>query len=396
LTGEVRSALNIGEQLNWEDDMSELVISADNHLIDPKDLYVERMPKEFRERAPRVMRGADGGDGWSFDGRPPARTFGLEAVAGQPDHQGNYRPTGMKWEDILPGNYDGAAHLADMDQDGIHGAVVYPLVAMNAYTQPDGAFRIAMIETYNDWLLDDFVSVDPSRLVGLCALPVDDGMETSVAEVHRCVAKGARGFFVPGSPATPYWDPSYDPLWRALSETQTAVSFHRNHGGRPRVDEAPALDVPGFNVGGIVVRFFSAITPLTYMIFTGVFQRFPELKVVVGEVNCGWMPFWLENMDQNWQQQKHWAELPFDRAPSSYAGENVFVTTLDDRYGFSAIAHDPSLASAVMYSIDYPHSVTLWPNSARLIPELTAGMDAESRHKVLAGNAERVFHFSAG
>ena len=199
---------------------------------------------------------------------------------------------------------------------------------------------------------------------------------------------------MPGSPATPYCDRYYDPLWRTVSETQTPVSFHRNHGGRPHADEAPALDVPGFNVGGIVVRFFAGITPLTYMIFTGVFERFPRLRVVVGEVNCGWLPFWLENMDQNWEQQKHWADLPFDRAPSGYAGENVFVTTLDDRFGFSAIRRDPSLASAVLYSTDYPHSVTLWPNSDKLIPELTAGMDADSRQKVLAGNADRIFHFA--
>lgn len=113
------------------------VISADNHLIDPKDLYVERLPKEFRDRAPRVLRGPDGGDGWSFDGGPPSRTFGLEAVAGQPDHNGEYKATGMTWDEIMPGNYDGAAHLADMDRDGIDGAVVYPSLAMAAYSIPD-------------------------------------------------------------------------------------------------------------------------------------------------------------------------------------------------------------------------------------------------------------------
>jgi predicted TIM-barrel fold metal-dependent hydrolase len=371
------------------------VISADNHLIDPKDLYVERLPKEFRDRAPRVMRGPDGGDGWSFDGRPPARTFGLEAVAGRPDQHGDYKPTGMTWEEILPGNYDGAAHLADMDRDGIDGAVVYPTVAMAAYSIPDPALRLALLQTYNDWLLDDFESTDRSRLVGLCALPVDDPVEVAISEVQRCAAKGARAYFVPGSPERGYWDPAYDPLWRAVCETGSVVSFHRNHGGKPRADEAVQLDVPGMNVGGIAVRFFSAVTPLTYMIFTGVFERFPDLKVVVGEVNCGWMPFWLENMDQNFEQQRHWARLPFERPPSTYAGRNAFVTTLDDHVGFDAMRHDPRIADAVMYSIDYPHSVTLWPNSARHIAELTAGMDDSTKHKVLSGNADRLYRFSS-
>src|SRR5262249_49341954 len=273
------------------------VISADNHLIDPRDLYAERMPKQFRDRAPRVLRGRDGGDGWSFDGKPPSRTFGLEAVAGQPDRAGKYKAAGMTWDEILPGNYDGWAHLADRDREGIDGAVVYPMVAMAAYSMADAGFRVALMQTYNDWLLGDFEAADRTRLVGLCALPVDEPIDVPVAELHRCVAKGARAFFLPGSPQRPYWDPAYDPLWRAVEETGTVVSFHRNHGGRPRADEAPQLDVPGFNVGGIAVRFFSAVTPFTYLIFTGVFERFPSLRIVAGEVNCGWMPFWLENMD---------------------------------------------------------------------------------------------------
>jgi predicted TIM-barrel fold metal-dependent hydrolase len=139
------------------------------------------------------------------------------------------------------------------------------------------------------------------------------------------------------------------------------------------------------------VRFFAAIEPFSYMIFTGVFERFPKLQIVAGEVNCGWLPFWRENMDQNFQQQKHWANLPFDRFPSEYVGRNVFVTTLDDQYGYDAIRRDSSLADAVMYSIDYPHSVTLWPNSARYVEALTAGFDESSRHKVLAGNAAAVY-----
>jgi predicted TIM-barrel fold metal-dependent hydrolase len=371
------------------------VISADNHLIDPKDLYVERLPRGLRDRAPRVLRGADGGDGWSWDGRPPSRTFGLEAVAGQADREGQFRPSGMTWDEILPGNYDGTAHLADMDRDGIDAVVVYPSVAMNAYSVPDAPLRTAVMRTYSDWLLDDFESADRRRLVGLCPLPVDEDVELSVAEVYRCVAKGARGFFVPGSPARPYWDAVYDPLWRALSETGTPMSFHRNHGGRPRADETPQLDVPGINVGGIVVRFFSAVTPLTYMIFTGVFERFPELKVVVGEVNCGWMPFWLENMDQNFTQQGHWSDLPFDRLPSTYAGTNVFVTTLDDHVGFAAMRQDPKLAAAVMFSIDYPHSVTLWPDSRRHVAELTTGLAVDAKASVLAGNADRLYRFTA-
>lgn len=376
--------------------MSDRVISADNHIMDPKDLYVERLPQGLRDRAPRVVRGVDGGDGWTWDGRPPKRTFGLEAVAGHADADGHFRLSGLTWDEILPGNYDGAAHLADMDLDGIDGVVVYPTVATSAYSMPDTELGLAVMRAYSDWILEEFETADPTRLVGLCPLPVDEDIDVSVAEAERLVAKGARGFFLPGLPQRPYWDPFYDPLWRTASESQTVVSFHRTHGGRPKADEDEVhLDLPGINVGGIVVRFFSSIASMTNMIFTGVFERFPSLKVVAGEVNCGWLPFWMENMDQQFHKQRHWSQLPFDRPPSSYVGTNVFVTTLDDHVGFAAMKQDPRIADAVLYSCDYPHSVTLWPNSQRHIAELTKGMDPALKAKVLAGNADRLYRFTS-
>lgn len=376
------------------DDMHYSVISADNHLIEPKDLFVERLPEQYRDRAPRVVSSPDGGDGWSWDGSPPVRTFGLEAVAGLKEAGVEYAAQGLTWDQILPGNYDGAAHLADMDRDGVDAVVLYAGgIGQSSFSLPDREFALALMRTYNDWLIEEFCGVDTDRLVGLAVLPVDDGMDQTLAELERCVAKGARGFNLPGSPERAYMDSYYDPLWEAASDVGTPLSFHRNHGGRPKGDMAGFRpDIPGVNVGGIVARFFTAIDPFTYMIFTGVFERFPDLKIVGAEVNCGWLPFWRENMDQNYEQQRHWANVPIDRPPSDFVGRNVFVTTLDDRFGYDAIRRDPSLGDAVMYSTDYPHSVTLWPNSATLTKELTEGFDDETRHKVLAGNAASLYN----
>jgi len=367
------------------------VISADNHIIDPRDLYVEHLPAEFRDRAPRVVASPDGGEGWSWEGRPPARTFGLEAVAGQPTG-GKFRASGLCWDEILPGNYDGAEHLKDMDADGVDAAVLYPSAAMASYVLPDRKFALAVLQTYNDWLLEGFCAVDPGRLVGLCALPVDDGTDVAIQELERCATKGAKGFFLPGAPARPYWHRDYDDLWRAACNVNRPLSFHRNHGGRAPAGEEFDQTTPGINVGGIVVRFFSAVQPLTYMIYTGVFERFPTLQIVAAEVNCGWLGFWRQTLDQNFDQQRHWASLPFEHLPSETLGRNIFVTALDDWVGFAAMRDDPTLADAVMYSIDYPHSVSLWPNSHVFAERLTEGMDGDTRAKILADNAARVYH----
>jgi predicted TIM-barrel fold metal-dependent hydrolase len=364
------------------------VISADNHVMEPRDLFVTHMPKAFRDRAPRVVRGGDGGDGWSFDGRPPARTFGLEATAGR-----SVQLSGYKWEEILPGNYDPAAHVQDMVSDGVDAAVLFPSIAMAAYTLPDADFALALMQTYNDWLLEEFVAVDRKRLIGLPVLPVDHDIETAVAELKRCHRMGARGVFIPAFPAkTPYVDPHYDPLWAAAAEAGTPICLHRQNGGR---DPTGGFDaqwaIPGMGVAGTVARYFSGIPPLTNFIFTGVFERHPRLKVMEAEVNFGWVPYWKFQMDQCFEQQKTWSKFPFKGLPSQYLGKNVFVTVLDDEPGFQAVASEPVLADMALFSIDYPHSVCLWPGSAGYIEKVTKGVDPVAKAKILTGNAERVF-----
>jgi predicted TIM-barrel fold metal-dependent hydrolase len=369
------------------------VISADNHVNEPPWVF-DRVPAPLRERAPKMMRGADGGDGWSFDGKPPNRTFGIEAMAGRRPE--SYQVSGLRFEEILRGNWDGAAHLADMDLDGVDACVVYPNQAIFTYMTPDRELAVACMRSYNDWLLEEFQAADPKRIAGLCMLPVDDGMEVCLAELERVVAKGARGGFIPGLPARPYNSPYYEPLWSAAASAGLPLSFHRTFGGRPTDADWDELALQKVSVPGIVNRFFSAVRPLTYMVFAGIFERHPGLRLVAGEVNFGWVPFWAQTMDHEWELQRAWTEMPLATRPSAFLGTHVFVTGLDDAIGYDLMrAGSPHLAEMAMFSTDYPHSVTLWPRSKEHIEALTRGMDAQDRHRVLAGNAARVYGFDA-
>jgi len=372
--------------------MSDVVISADNHVNEPPHVF-ERVPASMRDRAPKMMKGADGGDGWSFDGGPPKRTFGIEAMAGH--SKDDYKLQGLSWGEILKGNYDGTEHLKDMEHDGVAGGcVVYPNQSIFTYMTEDRDLGVACMRSYNDWILEEFQAADPKRIIGLILLPTDDGMEITLAELERGIKKGARGAFIPGMPSRPYNDPYYEPLWKAAAEAGIPLSFHRTFGGKPPDHDWDELVEQKVSVPGIASRFFCAVRPLTYMIFAGIFQRHPKLQIVAAEVNFGWIPFWLQTMDQEWETQKAWAPATLDVAPSGCVGENVFTTSLDDHVGYDLIrGGSPGLAKMTMYSSDYPHSVTLWPNSREHIAKLTRDLSSSDKHAVLAGNAARVYGF---
>jgi len=165
------------------------IISADCHICEPPHVF-DNVPAAFKDRTPKMMRGLDGGDGWSFDGGPPKRTFGIEATAGQA--AGNLKISGLRFDEIMPGNYDGRAHVADMDQDGVDVSVVYPASAIFTYIEPDRDLAVACMRSYNDGVLDELGGAAPGRIVGLPMLPVDDGMDVCIAEFERCLATPRR------------------------------------------------------------------------------------------------------------------------------------------------------------------------------------------------------------
>jgi predicted TIM-barrel fold metal-dependent hydrolase len=364
------------------------VISADNHILEPRDLFTTRLPEKFRDRAPRVMRGADGGDGWSFDGKTVQRTLGIEATAGR-----SVQVSGYRWEEILPGNYDGAAHLKDMSDAGVDAAMLFPSVPLSAWSDGDSEFALAMQQTFNDWLFDDFCSPDPKRLIGQPMMPVNHAMPVLLAELDRCLKKGAKAVHIPVFPDTAYIDPYWDPFFAAVADAGVPMAIHRTSGGVDRSGKSNfQFNVPGVNVAGTVIRFFSGVEPLTMLIYTGVFQRHPKLKIVDAEVNFGWIPFWKATMDQCYEQQKGWAKFPIDTLPSETLGKNVFVTILDDKVGFDLVASDPMMADVALFSIDYPHSVCLWPDTAGAIEKSTPNVAPEAKAKILAGNAVAVFN----
>jgi predicted TIM-barrel fold metal-dependent hydrolase len=366
------------------------VISADCHVNEPPTVF-DRVPPKLRDRAPKMQRAADGGDGWSFDGAPPKRSFGIEATAGRAD--ADKKMSGLRFDEILPGNYDGRAHVEDMATDGVDVSVVYPNHAIFTYIEPDRELALACLRSYNDWVLDEFQGASPGHIVGLPMLPVDDGIDVCIAELDRCLHKGARAGFIPGFPVHPYHDPYYDPLYARAAEAGVPLTFHRTFGGKPSEADYDELVEQKITAAGTAYRFFSAVRPFTYMVMGGVFDRHPALRIIAAEVNCGWLPFWAQTVEQNLDIRSALADATAATAlsPTERVGHNLFVTVLDDYVGYRLMRDYPWLVDASLYSTDYPHSVTLWPRSREYVAELTADLPEESARRVLSGNAERLF-----
>src|ERR1700712_4726196 len=377
------------------DDLGIKLISSDNHINEPRDLFTKRFPKHLRDKAPRVMDGADGGEGWSRDGiLPVRRTYGIEAMAGW--DRKDYRISGLRYDQLRPGNYDGAEHLKDMDIDGVYASVTYPAFALTFYTESDPEVALAGFQAYNDWILEDFQSADPKRLCGLALVPTELGMDIAVAEMKRTFKKGARAMYIPGSPTIAYNHPThYEPLWQTANDLGTTLCIHRNHGGPPDKTEWDFYDQDKVSIGGIVSRYFSAVRPFSYLIFGGMFERYPNIKLVAAEVDCGWVPFWVQTMEHHWDVQKSWFDVKLKKNPVEFIGTNIFTTNVDDYAGYDMVKTGlwPFLANMTMFSSDYPHSATIWPNSRAVAAKMVNGMKPEDARKCLQDNAVRVFGF---
>jgi predicted TIM-barrel fold metal-dependent hydrolase len=156
-------------------------------------------------------------------------------------------------------------------------------------------------------------------------LPVDDGVDLAIAELQRSIRKGHRGGILPTYPDQSYADPQYDPLWAAAQEAGVPLHFHRAIGRNVPAGMSLSQQSGTF-VASIVLRFFAAIEPVSHMLFSGVFERFPGFKVVSAESDSGWLAFFMQACDDQWERQRHWAKLPVTRPPSEIIRKNIFVT----------------------------------------------------------------------
>jgi predicted TIM-barrel fold metal-dependent hydrolase len=357
------------------------VVSADSHVSEPGNLWLERMPAQFKDRAPRLVR-KENGDWFECEGlRPSPVALGINA--GKRFEE--YKPTGMTYEDGRAGGWDPHARIKDQEIDGVEAEVLYPTLCMRMFSLEDVEFQKACFEAYNKWMVD-YCRPYPQRLIGCALVPLDD-IQWACTELERCAKAGLRGALIWGAAPEdrPYSDSAYDPFWARAQDLGIPLSLHIVTGARGSGLRA--------NFSQMLSLYTLLAQPiqntLCALVFGGVLDRFPKLRFVSAENDIGWLPHFLARMDHAWERYRHMVEANFKLLPSEYFRRQVYATFMDDKIG---VENRKVIGTEnIMWSSDYPHSDSTWPHSREVIAKDFAGVPEEDRRKILCENAVRLY-----
>jgi predicted TIM-barrel fold metal-dependent hydrolase len=352
-------------------------------VLEPADVWVARIERRFRERAPRVVHEAGGRTGDLFvceNLRPVA--VGSLSLAGLDAREYPRRMSGG-YENARPSAWDPVARLADQDVDGVAGEVLYPSLGMLLYAIDDGELRAASFRAYNDWLAE-LCACAPGRLAGIALIPQDD-VAVGARELERAARLGLRGGLIWGDPPAerPYDSPEWDPLWAAAAALGLPLSLHiltgrRGHGVTTSFMRAyPALHQP-------IER------ALTALVFGGALERFPGLRIVSAENDVGWLAHYVQRLDHAWRKYR-FLERGFAIAepPSTYFRRQVRATFQEDRVGIQL--RDSIGVECLMWASDFPHSDSTWPHSRDVVARDFAGVPRADLERIAGGNCAELY-----
>lgn len=394
------------------------LISVDDHLIEPPDVWSTRLPKKFLDEGPRIVEmdmseqhGDEGlsallldasrGEGgraaqkkiaevWTYEGRIYPN-IGLNAVAGKKPQEYGMDPT--RYSDMLPGCYDAKARVGDMDIDGVQAALCFPSFPRFAGTVflegKDKELALLSVKAWNDFHLDEWAAAAPDRIIPLIILPLWDP-EAAAAEIYRCAAKGAKAITFPentvslGLPS--FYTDHWDPVFRAAEETNLPLCMHFGSSGRAPITspEAPMA---------VMIALFgtNSMYATADLLFSPVFYKFPNLKVALSEGGIGWMPYLLERIDLTWEKHRWYQNVNKEVRPSDLFRSNMFGCFIDDFEGV-ARRHQVGIDN-ITWECDYPHSDSNWPNSRGYTEKLLAEVPDDEAHKIVELNARKLYNF---
>ncbi|MFZ8821610.1 MAG: amidohydrolase family protein [Ilumatobacteraceae bacterium] len=369
------------------------VISADSHITEPPDCYTAHIDPAWRDRAPHMVSDDARGDMFVIPGMSRPIAMGLVAAAGKPAEE--LTVSGVSFDELHRSGWDPNYRIADQQRDGVAAEVIYPTVGMMICNHPDADFKHAAFTAYNRWIAD-YCSVAPDRLLG-CGQTALRSVDEGVADLQRIADLGLRGVMMPGEPATwsedgsgAYDDPMWDPFWQAAIDLGLPLSFHILTSRASAFESRPR----GPRINGFLAIIRGIQDIMGTLIYGGVFERHPDLKVVCVEADAGWVPHYMYRMDHAWKRHRNWMApgVELQRLPSEYFAEHIYTTFQDDWTAFR-VAEQMNWRR-LMWANDFPHSDSTWPWSQEMLVEHTAHLTDEMTQAILSGNVSDLYQIN--
>ena len=379
------------------------VISQDNHVIEPIDLWTSRAESKYTWRVPHVEDLGEEGDYWICDGRKIIGVDGGSASVGNRFVDPDAKRSGHRIDDVHPGGWNPEAHVKDLDIDGQDVSIVYPTVGFMLYGIPDGELVDSICRSYNDWV-GEFCGAIPDRIKGIAMINTDD-VQVGIKELERCAKMGLIGAMIAVYPVESqlYDNPAYEPFWAAAQDLGMPLSLHIAGNRYSPVQEFADPDIrrPAF----ICNAAYWPQMSLSDIIFSGVFERYPKLQVGSVEHELSWVPHFLDRLDYTYtdrmppaaegtkprQPQKHlMVRFKDGILPSDYFHSNCFLGFQEDGMGI----RDRHIIGVdnLHWGADYPHAESTFPRSREILENILADCTEEEKAKIAGGNAARIYN----
>jgi predicted TIM-barrel fold metal-dependent hydrolase len=373
-------------------------ISADCH-IDlcwlPPDLFTANATAALKDRMPYVTDGPKGPvwvtrRGANLGLMNGMGSAGREYVPGQIHRSDRMASTGL-YEDGQRGIRrltDPELRLRDQERDGVQAEVLYGILGTTRRLN-DAEAAVELMRIYNEWLAD-FCDAHPDRYAGLACIP-NHPVAAAVEEIRSVMKRGGvRGLEIANQyDLVPLWDPQWASVWEVVNEARLPLHFHTVGGQRVEFDKLPGLLAKVARAVHLTAFQMHMASVLSSVIFGGVLERYPAMTIVIGESGIGWIPYVLDRMDAEWEDQ--FKELSLTMPPSHYWRRQCRATYQTDRIGIKLI--DDLGPDTIMWGSDFPHPDGVWPDSSEYIQRELGHLPAAVRQKIVCENAGKLYGF---
>jgi predicted TIM-barrel fold metal-dependent hydrolase len=350
------------------DDM--IILCIDDHVVEPPDLFDNHLPAKYKDRAPRLVRDANGKEHWEFEGREFG-IFGLNATVTWPKEEWGMNPSALA--EMRPAAYLIDERIRDMNRNGVLASMCFPSLpgfsGRRFQEAEDKELARVMLAAYNDWHIDEWCGAYPGRFMPLSIGPAWD-MDAMVAEITRVAAKGCHAISMPELPhiqGLPSYQSDYwDPFFRAICDEDLVMCLHIGM-GLDAIDMGPDLSMDNYMVLSTQVT----VLAVQDLLWGPAMRKYPQLKVAFSEGGIGWIPFLMDRVDRHYVNQR-WTGQDFgNKMPSDVFREHSLACFIYDPTSLKL--YEDIGSDIIAFECDYPHSDSLWPDAPEVLLEQCNG-----------------------